>query len=220
LDFTMRLRRPLAAALSVAVLAGLVCVMPSAQAAGRPVVSVLGDSYARGCTAVCPASTPRSQSWWNYTASDLGWTVGTVSAAPGAGYARPSGWGETLLAFLRAHRLAANSNYVLLEGGLNDHDQNPDVVYAGTRAVIAEVRRQAPHAKIIVVGAFLPSTSLATSNYVRAARAIDRAAQRSGVSHMSGFMCAYPVDRDHYHPTVAGHRAIGHWVAQEIAQLR
>lgn len=214
--------RHLAAAVAVAVLAGLTCigVAPIARAAASPVVSVVGDSYSRGCTAVCPPTD--AGAWWRTTAADLGWTVASVTAEPGAGYARPSVRGKTLLDALRARPISAASDYVLLEGGLNDHAQTVDAVYAGAKATIAEVQRQAPHATIVVVGAFLPSasTTLMTSTYLRAARAIDRAALRAGVRHMSGFMCSFTVDVDRYHPTVDGHRTIGHWVAQEVAQLR
>jgi lysophospholipase L1-like esterase len=201
----------LAAAL---VLCGLWFVVPSAEAATtRPVVAVVGDSYAAGWTAT---SRNQSDAWWSYTARDLGWQVGHVVADPGAGFVRPGDYG-TLAQALGAHPIAASTDYVLVQAGLNDATVAPSQVAPAVAGLLAIIKRQAPKAVPIVVGAFMPQTSVTGPAQVPVARQIGNYTAIGASRYMIAFMCPFEVGPDGVHPTVLGHQQIGDWVAWHLA---
>src|SRR5215207_5368829 len=147
----------------LAVLAALVSAfvtIPSGTAGAltRPVVAVVGDSYTAAWGAVYDRTPPTTDgAWWRYTAASLGWTPGDIVAVPGGGYVRRGGTtGTHFLEALRADPLDPRTDYVLLQGGYNDRTYSPSTVRTGVRNVLQTIREQAPHAVVIVVGAFLP----------------------------------------------------------------
>jgi len=196
---------------------GAAVVIPSgtAEAVTRPVVAVVGDSYtaAWGAGAAIPTST--KDAWWRTTAADLGWTPGSVVANPGAGFVDKGHYG-TFADGLRARPLSRATNYVLLQGGYNDRGQSPAAVRAGLHDLLALIAVQAPKAVVIVVGAFLPSAAKFTANYLAVAQAIGDTRAIGKTRYLSGFLCPFSVTGDGVHPDLAGHRTIGHYVAQRI----
>src|SRR3954447_26671573 len=202
----------LAALTSLAALVGAFLVSPSgtAEAAARPVVAVIGDSYTAGY-----GVTSTSQAWWRYTVRDLGWTVGTVVADPSGGYVR-SGKLGTYAQALKSHPINQATNYVLLQGGYNDHSQSPSAVMAGVRDVLSIIHAQAPKAVVVVVGAFLPDPSKVTPNFVQVARAIGNTQAIGSTRYLTGFLCSFSLAPDRVHPDAAGHRTVGEYVAKRI----
>src|SRR5690349_5898362 len=116
-----------------------VSLSDTAEAAGRrPVVAVVGDSYTAAWGARYARNPPTTDgAWWRYTAHDLGWTPGTIVPVAGGGFVQRGGAGKNFLEALRAHPVSAASDYVLLQGGLNDENQSPSAVRAGVRAVLS-----------------------------------------------------------------------------------
>ena len=196
---------------------GTFVVVPSGTAGAvvRPIVAVIGDSYtaAYGAGVAKPATT--KDAWWRATATALGWTPGSVVANPGAGFVDVGTYG-TFAQGLVARPIDRNTNYVLLQGGYNDRGQSPAAVRAGLHDLLALITQQAPKAVVIVVGAFLPSASKFTANYLSVAQAIGDTRAIGSTRYLSGFLCAFSVSGDGVHPDLAGHRTIGLYVAQRI----
>jgi lysophospholipase L1-like esterase len=209
----------------LAVLAALVSafvIIPSGTAAAvtRPEVAVVGDSYTAAWGAIYERTPPTTDgAWWRYTAASLGWTPGDVVAVPGGGYVRRGATtGTNFLEALRADPLDADTDYVLLQGGYNDRTYSTSAVRTGVRDVLRTIREQAPHAVVIVVGAFLPQPSRVTTNFVEVARIIGSSGSIGSTPYMSAFMCYFTLAADGTHPDAAGHRDIGRWVARRIMQ--
>lgn len=200
-------------------LVGTLVVTPSgtAEATTRPLVSVIGDSYTAAWGArqrSHPLTTEGA--WWRYAAAELGWTPRTIVANPGGGYV-DKGEAGTFAQALRANPIDPATDYVLLQGGLNDEARSPAAVMAAVQDLLTLIRRQAPGAVVIIVGALLPSPSTVTPNYVQVARAIGDYRATGKTRYMTGFMCSFSLAADGRHPDAAGHRAIGHFVAWHIA---
>jgi hypothetical protein len=203
----------------LALVGALVVVSPPApaDAAARPVVAVVGDSYTAAWGAVHKRFPPTTEgAWWRTTAQQLGWTPGTIVASPGGGYVK-RGDNGTFAQALRARPIAPGTDYVLVQGGLNDEAQSPSAVMAGVREVLNIIRAQAPGAVPIVIGGFLPSPSTVTPGYVQVARAIGDSRATGTTRYMTGFMCSFSLATDGRHPDGAGHRTIGRFVAWHIA---
>lgn len=183
-----------------------------------PIMAVVGDSY----TAGFGASTQPNQwnyagAWWNCTAAELGWQVGPVHATPGGGYQQPGDFG-TFADVLRAHPLPADTDWVIVQGGLNDSNgPDPAKQQAAVADVAGLIRKQAPAAGIVLVGMFNPfPNTVSTPTMLPMARVIGRAAESAGVRYMAGFLLEFAVSPDKVHPTAAGHTQIGHWVARRL----
>jgi lysophospholipase L1-like esterase len=216
-------RRSLASrALLVAVLAALTVTginapTAPAEAATRPTVAIVGDSFSTGWGAkVCRLPPTPDGAWWRYTTAQLGWTVNAVNATGGAGFVQKGAGGRTLGDALRAHPLPRTTDYVILQGGLNDRFRAPADVTAGVRRTLATIRAQAPRARILVVSAFRPAGAV-SANYVRVARAIAAPQAVGSTPHVSAVRHSFGTC-DGIHPDAAGHRAIGAWVAARFAR--
>jgi lysophospholipase L1-like esterase len=220
-DMLLRsLRFTVMAVLATLVSAVVVTPTVDAEAATRPVVAVIGDSYTAAWGARVERTPPTTDgAWWRYTATDLGWTPGTIIPVAGGGFVkRGAATGKNFVEALRATPLSPDTDYVLLQGGYNDKTSSPVAVRSGVREVLQTIRLQAPRAVVIMVGAFLPSPDRITSNYVQVARILGSSGSIGSTPYMSGFMCYFTLASDGTHPDAAGHRAIGHWVARRIAQ--
>jgi lysophospholipase L1-like esterase len=201
----------------LAAVLGVFVVVPSddAEAVSPPLVSVIGDSYTAAYGAVVAKPTSTKGAWWRTTAADLGWTPRTIVANPGAGFVDSGKYG-TFAQGLKTHPLDPATNFVLVQGGLNDAKQSPAAVLTGVRDLLALIKKQAPKAVVIVIGGFLPSPSKVTANYVSVTRAIGDTRAIGSTRYMAGIMCAFSVSADGLHPDGAGHTTIGHYVAKRI----
>lgn len=200
------------ALLCAAVLAVTLAPMP-AQADAPPEAAVVGDSYAAGWTGV---SQDQRDAWWNYTLRDLGWRQGNIVADPGGGFVQRGDFG-TLGDALAAHPIPASTDYVLVQGGLNDDRYDPSLVPAGVARVLDLIHQQAPHAVPIVVGMFIPGPQGATPNRIQVARAIGDYRAIGATRYMIAAMATFELGPDGSHPTAAGHHEIGDWVAWHAA---
>lgn len=205
-------------ALTLATLGVAFATVSSSPASASPLpdapkMAVIGDSFTAGFN-----GTTRNQSdaWWNYTANDLGWRVGNVVADPGGGYWT---WGDygTIYQALAAHPIAADTNVVLLQAGLNDSNSDAAHVVQSVSDVRGLIRQQAPNAVIIVVGMFVPGQQGMTAARLNIARRIGDYEAIGNDRYMIAAMCSFEVSGDGTHPTNLGHRQIGDWVAWHIA---
>ena len=186
---------------------------PVAEAAEPPIAAVVGDSYAAGWTA-----TTRSQAdaWWQHTARNMGWQVTNVVANPGAGYWT---WGDygTIYQALAAHPIRPDTDFVLLQAGLNDGNKDPERVVTSIADVRGLVRQQAPNATIIVIGMLVPGQQGMDPGRLNIARRMGDYRAIAGDRYMIAAMCTFEVSSDGTHPTRLGHQQIGDWVAWHLA---
>lgn len=208
-------------ALLISLLAAFTFVTPSATASvtasTAPIVAVLGDSYTAGFGASA-GTWDYNDAWWQYTARNLGWQTGVVNASPGGGYQQPGDFG-TFYQETAKYPIAANTNVVIIQGGLNDSNgPNPAYEAKAVRNLITLVLQQAPNAHVIVLGAFNPfPTRVSTATSLPMARAIASPdALGPNVTFIDPFLLQFDLASDGVHPNATGHRQIGEWVAEKI----
>jgi lysophospholipase L1-like esterase len=187
---------------------------PSAAAAssgdGRPVVSVIGDSF----TAGTQQGGRGVQGWpalvWARLSEQGLSSTRTVDATGGSGYLEPGPFGVTFMdAVQRA--VAPDDDLVVVFGGTNDVDLPVDELGSAARDTMAAIRRRAPSAALIVVGPVWPGAS--PSQAMVDVRDVLRAvAQTQGATFVDPIQEAWFADQpqliglDHVHPNDDGHR--------------
>lgn len=194
-----------------ALFAAIALALPTgtAGAVAPPVVAVIGDSYTAGWGTACGC---QSQAWFQTTAADLGWQPGNVVADPGAGFQKPGTYG-TLTQALTDHPIPAWTDYVLIQGGLNDTLLSPAAEPAAIHALLAVVHAQAPNAVPIVIGAFFPFPDhLDSPNQIPIARAMGDYNAIGSTRYVEGMSASFQVCGDAVHPTTLGHRELGDWI--------
>src|SRR4051812_29532634 len=175
-------------------------------------VAVIGDSYAAGVGA------GSAHGWEYYTALDLGWSLETIRATPGAGYVNP-GAGVPYEVALAVDPIPATTSQVIVQGGFNDMAYHPAEVGAAASRTLALIHQQAPLATVTVVGMFNPGPDNFAGRYpnMRAnADAIQQAAAAADDRFVDGFSFQYKVGPDRAHPTSTGHADLGHAIADAI----
>lgn len=183
-----------------------------------PLMGAVGDSYTAGFGGNPAGTWDYDDAWWRHTARVLGWRVGDVTATPGGGYQQPGDFG-TFAHQLTAHPLDPATDFVLLQGGLNDG--NGPAVAGQARAVrdlITLALQQAPAAQVIVLGVFCPFTDrVPTATTLPIARATaSPAALGPAVRFLDPFLLQFDLAADGVHPSATGHRQIGEWVARRL----
>lgn len=199
--------------LLITALISLGMIPETASASPLPVVSVIGDSFTAGWTGDARNS---ADAWYNHTANDLHWQVGSVVANPGGGF-WTWGWFGTIYESLRDHPIRPDSDFVLLQAGLNDSDKDPYWVTQSVADVIGLIHQQAPNATIIDVGMLVPGQQGMTPARLNIARRLGDHQAIGDTRYMIAAMCTFEVSSDGSHPTKAGHQQIGDWVAWHIA---
>lgn len=190
------------------------CAQHAAQAAerartvtgaGAP-VTVIGDSWSVGLGLGDPAA-----SW----PSRLPGRV-TVAGFSGSGFSpRASRCGDVSFAD-RAAGLAAgldDAALVVVQGGLNDHDQSTAAVVVGFHRLM---RVLAGHRVVVVGPAAAPSRR---SSVARIDRTLAALAGGYAVPYLPTSDLALPYSADRLHLSAGGHRAFGDAVAARLAQL-
>lgn len=195
------------------ILIALGLVPGNAAAAEPPVVSVIGDSFTAGWTGNTRNS---ADAWYNYTANDLYWQVGSVVANPGAGF-WTWGWFGTIYESVRDHPIRPDSDFVLLQAGLNDSYKDPAWVVKSVADTIDLIHQQAPNATIIDIGMFVPGQQGMDAARLNIARRLGDHQAIGDTRYMISAMCTFEVSSDGTHPTKLGHQQIGDWVAWHIA---
>jgi acyl-CoA thioesterase-1 len=165
-------------------------------------VVVIGDSYSAGLGLAAPGdSWPTRLDGTVHVAgfSGSGFSVG-ASACPGVSFGARA-----------TDAVARGADLVVVEGGLNDHDQPADAIREGFDQLLAKLRGH----RVVIVG---PPTAPARAAAVpRVDALLEELAKQYDAAYVrtSGWTLPYLDDRLHLTP--AGHRAFGDRVARAIA---
>ncbi len=172
---------------------------------GRQVL-VIGDSYAAGLLLEDPAT-----AWPDRLEGRV-----RVAGFSGSGFSREaSGCGDVSFATRAAAALRAHpgAEVVVVEGGLNDHDQGDVEIVAGFRRLTEAVGAR----PLVVVGPPPAPTRAEQAGLVDALLA--RLAARHGATYVSTAGLALPYLPDGLHLTPEGHTAFGEQVAAVLTRL-
>jgi len=166
-------------------------------------VAVIGDSYSVGLglrdpQRSWPSRLPGRVHVFGFSGSGFS---ARASACPGVAYSARAP---------RALRLGAN--VVVVEGGLNDHDQPAADVRAGFRALMRELRGRT----VLVVGP--PPAPSRTAGAQRVDAILRDESARAGVRYLSVIGDRFAYLGDGLHLTPAGHRAFGALVARALGR--
>lgn len=189
---------------------------PLAARPVRPVLAVVGASFAAGVGAGHHAA-----GWPEDLAGMLHWGL-RVSADPGAGYVSSGVGGRGPFAQLtrRLGLARLDPAVVLVQGGHNDLGEPLPLVRQRVESLVLAIRRESPRARVGVVTVFWTGPRPSS-----AAMALDRAIVDAARRADQGVMVfdplaerwRYPRVGDHLHPSAAGHR----WIAARlVAGLR
>lgn len=170
---------------------------------GVPVL-VIGDSWSVGL-----GQDDLGRSW----AADLPGQV-HVAGFSGSGFsAGASGCGRVSFHDRAASALASRPRLVVVEGGLNDHDQPAAAIERGFRALMADLAGQ----RVVVVGpAEAPSRSRAVP---RVDALLAELCDEYGVPYVATSDLDLDYLADRLHLTEHGHREFGAAVAMRIAAV-
>lgn len=185
------------------------CAQYAVQSAARerpvsgtgPRVVVVGDSWSAGLGLGEPG-----RSWPSrlegrvqvFGFSGSGFSA-TASTCPGVAFAE------------RARRAVRGADLVVVQGGLNDHDQSPASVRDGVRRLLRVVGDR----EVVLVGpAAAPSR---TDGARRVDALLSGMAEDAGVRFVSTYGLELDYLDDDLHLTVRGHRDFGHAVAAALA---
>lgn len=177
---------------------------------GRPLVSVIGDSF----TAGTPQGGRDRQGWpalvWERLSAQGLPSTRSVDATGGSGYLEPGPFGVTFMdAVQRA--VAPDDDLVVVFGGTNDVDLPLDELSSAAQNTLEAVRHRAPSAALIVVGPVWPGTSPSPA-MVNVRDVLRAVAQSLGATFVDPIQEAWFADqpqligRDHVHPNDDGHK--------------
>jgi acyl-CoA thioesterase-1 len=165
-------------------------------------VVVIGDSYSVGLGLRDPRTSWPSRLPGNvhvFGFSGSGFSRG-ASPCPGVSYdAR------------EPHALSSGADLVVVEGGLNDHDQPASEIRLGFRRLVEMLDGQ----NVLVVGPAAAPTRAAGAARVDAILAEESA--RAGVEYLSMLHDRFGYLPDGLHLTASGHRTFGDAVARVVA---
>lgn len=174
---------------------------------GTP-IAVIGDSYAQGLGLPRPAD-----SW---PARLPGRVV--VDGFAGSGFsAGASPCGDRGYAGRVARALAEGPALVVLQGGLNDHDQTSADIVLGVRAALSALDGEGDPVRLVVVG---PPTAPARAPAVRRVDALlASVAADAGATYVRALDWDLDYLPDGLHLTADGHRDFGDRVAAALPGL-
>lgn len=171
---------------------------------GRRVV-VIGDSWSVGFPL------PAARAWPGRLPGEV-----HVDGFSGSGFsATASPCGAVSFADRAPRAVAGGADLVVVEGGLNDFDQSEESVRAGFTALTTELAAYVGQGRVVVVGP-APAPSRRAGAH-RVDGWLRQLCEESGVRYLSAIDQDLPYLRDRLHPTVAGHRSFGDWVAAELS---
>lgn len=175
-----------------------------------PEVLVVGDSYSVG-VGVGP-----ERSWPVRLPGRV-----RVDGFSGSGFSvGASACGDVSYATRAPRSVRPSTDLVVVEGGLNDHDQPLADVEAGVRRLLGELERTraAGGPEVLIVGPpVVPDRSR------EAVERVDATLARVAAERQASYLSMLPADlsllEDRLHPDEAGQRAFGDRVATEVERL-
>ena len=165
-------------------------------------VVVIGDSYSVGLGLRDPR-----MSWPSRLPGEV-----RVFGFSGSGFSRGASPCPGVSYDVREPRaLRSGADLVVVQGGLNDHDQPVSEIRVGFRRLVEGLTGQT----VLVVGPAPAPARAAAAGRVDAALAEESA--RAGVEYLSMLDHRFGYLTDGLHLTASGHRAFGDLVAQAVA---
>ena len=170
---------------------------------GREVL-VVGDSYSVG-SGVRP-----DQSWPVRLPGRV-----RVDGFSGSGFGvHASACGDLSYAGRAARAVRPRTGLVVVEGGLNDHDQPLPELEAGFARLMRAMRDE----QVVVVGP-PPAPAFMGDRLAEVDRTLARLAAEHGASYLSMIEVELTYLEDDLHPDPAGHQVFGDLVAEHVARL-
>ena len=168
-------------------------------------VLVIGDSWSVGL-----GQDDLARSWAGRLPGEV-----HVAGFSGSGFsAHASGCGRASFHDRAPRALATRPQLVVVQGGLNDHDQTPSAIARGFRDLMADLTGH----RVVVVG---PADAPARSRAVpRVDAQLEALSRDHGVPYVSTDDLELAFLADRLHLSAAGHRAFGDAVAVRIAAVR
>lgn len=169
-----------------------------------PRTLVIGDSWSVGL-----GQDDLGRSWAGRLPGEV-----HVSGFSGSGFsARASGCGRVSFHDRAPTAIGTLPQLVVVEGGLNDHDQPAAAIERGFRELMADLAAQ----HVVVVG---PADAPARSRAMpRVEALLEALSEEYGVPYVSTSDLDLAYLEDRLHLTDAGHRAFGDAVAERIAAV-
>lgn len=180
-----------------------------------PVVAVYGDSFTSGTGygGLGPAN-------WTVLVRDRLRLNLANDAVSGSAYVRVLAGLHSSFPYAAAVWPVPDAAVVLLFGGVNDSQQDPNAVGMQATVQIAVARAGSPRAQIVVVAPQWPATP-PTANLLAIRDQVAAAAQQPGVTYVdpSGWFQGHPdlIASDGLHPTDRGHAYLADRLAPIIA---
>ena len=213
-------RRRLAAALVVMAVAVVPAVARGgSQTTSGPRALFVGDSLFVGVGA-----SPKRPVQIRTAADLLGWSP-TIDAVSGTGYTTGGRNGRPYLSRLRADGyLRHQYDVVVLEGGTNDaHHGTLSALHDAALQTVDYVRARQPHARIVLVGAFVAHGVRDQERYSTADAVLGDVARERGLLYVSQYKYSDDLDpgflsHDRFHPSDAGYQLMGRDLAEAISR--
>jgi lysophospholipase L1-like esterase len=191
-------------------------VVPSVSAAGRPVVTYIGDSWTEGVG----ATAGRGYAW--QTGEQQGWEC-YVLGVGGSGYV-VAGYGRPYAERIDL-AVATAPDVIVVQGSINEAPTPPDVLALTATQTLTRLRAEAgPETDVLVVGAsYTPGLPAATVDAINGA--IAAAAGTAGLRFVNpaAELWVDPADpavwADAVHPNDAGHALIADRMELLLAEV-
>lgn len=176
----------------------------------EPAAAFLGDSYTEGLGADSP-----STSFPQLVAAAAGWTA-TIDGETGSGYLVEGIAADSEVYAVRAAALPADSQFVVISGGINDAEtrrDDPDAFTDAVRSTLSAAGAAAPDAKLIVLAPFWPYGAL-DNNIQQMRDAVRDEAASAGATFIDPIAEGWQADttglllEDGLHPNQAGYQQI------------
>lgn len=171
---------------------------------GEPKVFILGDSYSTG--EVLPDPT---QNWAHELGEAQGWET-VVDAIGGTGFMTGGYCGDDLFSTRVDHVLAESPETLIVQGGLNDSNSDPEHVEFAARTLLQEFE-SVPN--VVVVG---PTLAPRKDNLDEIDAAMASAAEDAGAHYVSALDWELEFSDDRLHLTEAGHQQFAEKVAESL----
>lgn len=193
--------------------AALSSAAPSSPDAPRKTIAFLGDSYAQGTGVSDP-----SQSYpMVATSGALACFRPIVNGQVGTGFTNAGTQGGGTFESRIEAVVANQPDVVVVQGGINDRDRDPQTVHDQAHGVLDAIRSRLPAAKIFVVGP--PITAKYGNGTQAIAGAMSQAAGESGavfVDTADWLDASTDFIADGVHPNRQGHNAFGSALQQSL----
>jgi lysophospholipase L1-like esterase len=178
-----------------------------AQASG-PTAVFLGDSYTQGV-----GLTNIGDDYAYVAATALRWRP-VLNAAGGTGYVNGGPCHGQQFSARVPQVVPARPVFLVVQGGLNDYRFSRTKIADAARQLYAQLRRQLPSTRVVVVG---PHPVPKVHNVSPVIDALQQAAAGAHVAYIDTSSWPLSFEKDGIHLTVVGHQTFGRKLAEAVS---